>query len=44
MASDTNKGVYVSSEANQRIFGPTAPDFPIAGMVTVTRFLPQPLV
>jgi len=37
MASDTNKGVYVLSEATKAIFGPTAQIF-LAGMVTVTCF------
>ena len=37
MASDSNKGVYVLSEATKAIFGPTAQIF-LAGMVTVTCF------
>lgn len=37
MASDTNKGVYVLSEATKAIFGPVAQIF-LAGMVTVTCF------
>ena len=37
MASETNKGVYVLSEATKAIFGPAAQIF-LAGMVTVTCF------
>lgn len=37
MASDSNKGVYVLSEATKAIFGPVAQIF-LAGMVTVTCF------